>query len=430
MSVVIKKMVITLCLAIIVHIFFYVAAPQFGGFHDDLGDLGARSNVSSGLQDMFLDGRVNNYAADEHGSYDFVKQQKTAAQADHFLAAYYRPVALLLQIHTFRLYGDNFLAHYRLNVAIHALNTVLFFVLASLISSQICAGLFALLFAFHPVQGFYFGHASYLQYYVFVALLLMMILLLWSFMKSGSWCYLVSALVLYLLALGCRESAFAMPGAVLLFFGAFFNREQGFLKRLVPIFVSFAALDLYVLCWRLYLYRLVFNVSATHALPIHEAAIKYVKLLHALVYDVLGACDIAHTAHAFKYAYLVLVVLLVLYGWYCARTKMRIVGVALAACCLLVPSFAMAYHTRHLYDALPCVLFGFVLLADSVRLYAPIRIRRVLGSLFILLIASKSALCLMNVNRRADRSAFTQQKIQEIARTQALKNAPAICVLA
>jgi hypothetical protein len=430
MLLVMQKIFMSLGLFVFVCTAYFIAAPQFGGIRDDFGDLAARHDTPLTWQSIIRDGRVNAYLASRDGSHDFVQHKKTTTQADTFFKAFYRPVALWLQVIVFNFFGDNFTAIYRINVIIHALNTVLLFLLGMLMASVSSALLFSLFFAFHPVHGMYFGHVSNMQYYVFVLLFLLLTTLFWHFMETGKrWCF-VGGLFLYLASLGLRETALMAPAALGGFFATLFCQQRNYLRRLTHLVAGLATIDILFLCWRLYLYPFVFDSTSESNLVLSNLAHKYLGLFHLLVYDVLGASDIAYGAHGLKYMYLLVVGGLMIFAWWHATNRLQIAGSCIAASFLLLPPFVIGYHSRHLYDALPYVIMCFVLLAKGICLYASPVVKRLMAVVVVLLITSKALICLNNLSMRAQYTVLIQEKIKAFVGMPALPDASSLCLLA
>jgi len=409
---------------------YVLVVNNFGGYNDDFGDLVARLATPITLHNIVHDGCVNNYGSPVEGSYNFITNQPTKINQTSFLSAYYRPIGLLAQQLSFRVLGADFLAHYRFNVFLHAINTVLVFLLALLFGSPVIAGIFALFFAFHPTHGFCFGHAAQLQYYIFILFFVLMLLFLVRFMQTGFWLrYLPASWLLFLLALGCRESALAAPGAVGLFLLILFYGKNDWQKRLAIVFASLCMLNALTLGWRLYLYPLVFDSTAA-TLQIKALLTKYILTLHACAYDVLSVCDIAHGTHSIKYPYLLILSGLLLYAWLVTKKKLAVVALGVATFFLLVPSLATGYNQRHFYDALPLLTCFFVLLAQAVAVNSSIFIKRLLAAVLVCILAAKIAVCLLNVQTRAHYSKSVELAIKKVAAIPEVRLAKNVCVLA
>lgn len=153
-----------------------------------------------------------------------------------FLTVYYRPLHCIYLALQYWCFGTSGYGYFLCNVAAHATAASLLFYLISLYASRWTALLAAGLFAVHPQIAYRFGSVVNFHYYVNVALVLCIALLLHRYLTSNKHWQLGLALLLFAASLCTRETTLVLPAIVgMLLMCIFFvipASEPGFLPAL------------------------------------------------------------------------------------------------------------------------------------------------------------------------------------------------------
>lgn len=284
-----------------------------------------------------------------------------------FLGAYYRPLYCIYLALQYWCFGTQGYGYFLCNIIMHALAAGLLFYLFSKFTSRWTAALGALLFAFHPQIAYRFGAIVNFHYYVNVALVLGIALLLMNYLETQKLKFLGTALFLYVLSLGTRETTLVLPAiiGVLVATKNYIETKKIDWKLLIQLTFLFGFFAVAFLAWRLWLYPLAQakpnGAFLPYAVTGNFAAVKLQEFL-IFFYDLFFVSWLPWGNKLLKILVLFPMLALSAYTWWRCRKKILVIALFISGILMLWPGLISFYSPRYFYEGAPFFLAAFIAL--------------------------------------------------------------------
>lgn len=279
----------------------------------------------------------------------------------HHLDIFYRPICSIAATIQHWAFGLEPYGYHLSNMTLHGINSALLFTLVSSVTTQATGFLAALYFGFHPIIAGDMHHIDYFHIFLSLFFVLLVGLFLLRFCNTRSLVWYACALGAYALALLTRETAL---GALPIIFGGLWlwdKRSCPLIRTLPFIFIACCYIAL-----RFTMYPQ--NGGAVTSTLIECIRARFSLRLLTIIYDGLGMPWLLYTSSAIRLSILMLSTCAILCLFIRNTHKLLCIFFACSALALLWPCFTVAGYTqRYLYEALPFIIGGFIVLFTAIK---------------------------------------------------------------
>ncbi|MBX9830399.1 hypothetical protein K2X40_00435 [Candidatus Babeliales bacterium] len=349
-----------------------------------------------------------------------------------FLGTYYRPLYCIFLTLQYWLFGTHAYPYFLCNIAFHAFNTTLLFILFSQLTTLFPALLASLLFATHPQIAYRFGAIVNFHYYVNVTLVLLTLLAFKKYLDTNHQRYNALACSLFALSLFTRESSIVLPGIA--FIGAYLYlypyEELGIIHHLknFPAMLSkvagLAGTVIAFLALRLYLYPLAPLPPSTSNT---SWLLKKMPEFKVFLFDLFSLSWLPWGRPVLRGTLLITCIALFAWLFSCNTRKRYVFGAFLCGLLMLWPALAGPYSPRYFYESYPFFLLSFILCC----VFYTGRLTKFKTALLTLLscfVIFTTGFVLHSFARRTAKHAQLAQATNELVANPAIKNR-ALCFI-
>lgn len=196
------------CLTIFCSVLILLGLPfkKWGFKTDDFSNIYATKTLcSQGLKKVFTTGNIESLYSPS------TIPQKSTISYQSFLSGLYRPMSFILYYPQYLLFGNKPYGYFLTTILLHALNSVLFFLMLCTTFALSHALLLALFFAFHPSLSNWLGWVSAQTYFSELFFFFLLIIFLKKFLQSNNFVWYLLSLLCFFITIFTKEATVVLP---------------------------------------------------------------------------------------------------------------------------------------------------------------------------------------------------------------------------
>ena len=350
-----------------------------------------------------------------------------------FFQGLYRPLSFIYYFLQYCIFGIQPYGFYLVTVGLHAINSVLLFLLFSRITPLIYSFFAALFFGFHPSLFNWLGWTSAQTYFIELFTLLLIVCALIAYLRSKKIIFYITACILFLLNLFLKEQSIFLPfwlvGALYLCQKAVATSSVPFLKTMVQsikLSSVFWLISFFYITVRLHYFPLTNQTSTLTFQPTWHSFITRmsVRLFDFVTYvnDLLGLSWLPYNIRLIKALTITTILITIAWLWWRNTKKIYVIFGLISIPLFSWPALLMHYQPRYIYMALPWTLF-IVLMLITYKNHQSTRWTKRIGKIAItLVICFNAAFLVHHLNRRQKTLHMITVAFQDLAKDPRINN--------
>ncbi len=351
-----RTKITVLCIAIFLLIFCTLGLPfiHWGFKTDDWGNVyHATTRNWSDWFGFFTEG----------SSEKVYHQSNLPPAPEAFFQGLYRPVSFIYYAIQHALFGFAPYGYFLVTIGLHALSTVMLFLLFLSFATTVQACIAALLFGFHPSLHNWLGWTSAQTYFSELFVVLLIIFLLLHFIKKPRWYLYVLACGLYLANLFLKEQTILLPLWLMLAYGIYQPTSLPVFKRAARAFRSASGFFLMGVAYVIARLQFFPLTAETRTLTFEPTWQSFITRMSSRFYDfvtygndLLGFSWLEQGNPLLKGSLIGLTLLIAGWLFYHNTQKKYVTLCSIGIILLSWPALLMHYQPRYIYMAIPWFL--------------------------------------------------------------------------